>query len=429
MKRKLLVSIAVSVIAGGSLLLAVTLAGSRPETNLGPEPTRQTGRTIRVTPWGASQQAIDSAKAAAITHPSVQRYVRGTRHRLLHFEFLEAAAKPVGRSEPPSRYRVTIFDYTNNRAIIAGGRFDDRKLEVTTELAQPLPSEEEFDEAVAILRQDPELGPRIIEKSLLPYNPMPPIAGDGTSRSRPDRTLTVGLLPKEGGADHKIVGINMVRQTVVTYAGGAPPTSSAAPLHCGASEASQPTTPRGTAGQFEVVISRDGAGLLRFAVTVTLLSSLTIIAVASMLSLFLAVDDSKHFAEPMQMALWAILPLALITLGRGIGRMLHTPLLAFFPQEVLFPVLLLFMVGAFAITGIGRSAGMVLFAVVISLSIVTVGQLARLLRCLPPQVRTARPQCKGTSMGPCSRPNGRPVRAWAAHGALGRAHGRNVSPP
>jgi hypothetical protein len=264
MKRKLLVSIAVSVIAGGSLLLAVTLAGSAPETNSAPEPARQSGRTIRVTPWGPSQQAIDAAKAAAIAHPSVHRYIRGTRHRLLHFEFIEAAAKPIGRSEPPNRYRVTIFDYTNNRAIMAVGHFDDRKLEVMTDLAQPLPSEEEFDEAVGILRQDPEIGPRLIDKSLMPYNPMPPVASDGTSKSRPDRTVTVGLLPKEGGADHKIVGVNMVRQTVVTYAGGAPPTSSAAPLHCGASEATQPTTPRGTAGQFEVVISREGTELWRF---------------------------------------------------------------------------------------------------------------------------------------------------------------------
>jgi O-antigen/teichoic acid export membrane protein len=134
------------------------------------------------------------------------------------------------------------------------------------------------------------------------------------------------------------------------------------------------------------------AGLLRFAVMVILLSSLTILALASTLTVFLAVDDSRHFAKPMLVAVWAILPLALLTLGRGSGRTLHTPMLAFFPQEVVFPVLLFSMVGAFAITSIGRSAGMVLLAMVISLSIATVGQLAGLLRGLPPQVRTARPQ-------------------------------------
>ena len=46
MKKKLLISVAICVIVGGSLLLAVTLAGPRPEMNSAPEPARQSGRTI-----------------------------------------------------------------------------------------------------------------------------------------------------------------------------------------------------------------------------------------------------------------------------------------------------------------------------------------------------------------------------------------------
>lgn len=264
MKRRLHIYEAVVVLLGGSVLLAVTLAGSRRETNSGPQPSQQSGRTISVTPWGPSQQAIDAAKAGVMSHPIVQRYTRNARHRLLHFEFLEPAAKPAGRSEPPARFRVTIFDYTNNRAIIAVGRFDDRDVEVTLSVSQPQPSEEEFEEALDTLRRDPEIGPKILDKTFLPYAPMPPLAGDGVSKERPHRTVTVGLMPKDGGADHQIVGVNMVRQTVVKYAGGAPPTASAAPLHCGPSEVFQGSTPRGTAGQFEVVISRGDTELWRF---------------------------------------------------------------------------------------------------------------------------------------------------------------------
>lgn len=134
------------------------------------------------------------------------------------------------------------------------------------------------------------------------------------------------------------------------------------------------------------------AGFLRFAVAIILLSSLTIIAVTSMVTGFLAVEDSKHYARPMLVALGAILPLSLLLLGRGSGRTLHMPMLALVPHEVVFPMLLFSLVGALAITGVERSAGTVLFATVISLSIVAVGQATGLIRYLPPQVRTARPQ-------------------------------------
>src|ERR671914_585982 len=45
------------------------------------------------------------------------------------------------------------------------------------------------------------------------------------------------------------------------------------------------------------------AGLFRFAVAIILLSSLTIIAVASTVTVFVAVGDSKHFARPVLVAL------------------------------------------------------------------------------------------------------------------------------
>jgi hypothetical protein len=166
MKRRLQISLAVIVLLGGSVLLAVTLAGPLCETDSGPQPVQQSGRTISVTPWGPSQQAIDAAKAGVLSHPIVQRYTRGTRHRLLHFEFLEPDAKPAGRSEPLASYRVTIFDYRNNRAIIAVGRFDDRDVEVTLSVSQPQPSEEEFQEAFDILKRDPEIGPKILDKAV-----------------------------------------------------------------------------------------------------------------------------------------------------------------------------------------------------------------------------------------------------------------------
>jgi O-antigen/teichoic acid export membrane protein len=137
------------------------------------------------------------------------------------------------------------------------------------------------------------------------------------------------------------------------------------------------------------------AGLLRFAVAIILLSSLAIIEVASMVTVFLAVGDSSHFARPVLVALGAILPLASLILGRACGRAMHTPMLALIPHEIAFPILLLSAIGALAMTDVERSAGTVLFVALMSLSIPIAGQVAGLIRCLPPQVRTARPQYEG----------------------------------
>ncbi len=137
------------------------------------------------------------------------------------------------------------------------------------------------------------------------------------------------------------------------------------------------------------------AGLLRFAVAIILLNALVIIAVASTMTVFLAVGDSKHFASPVLVGLGAILPLALLFLGRDCGRAMHRPMLALVPHELAFPILLLSAIAAFTITDAERSAGTVLSATVICLSIALAGQAAGLFRSLPPQVRSARPQYEG----------------------------------
>lgn len=271
MKRRLRTSIVVSAILACTLLLAASLAGAlsgaRLETGGASKSAHQSsGRTIRVTPWGPSQETIDASKATVMAHPSVQKYLKGTRHRLLHFEFVEPEAKATGRSEPPSRYRAVIYDYTNNRTIIATGRFDDSKLEVTTSKAQPNPSDEEFQEAVGIVMNDPEVGPRIAGKSVSPYHPMPPLGTDESSKPHTERIVNVGLMPGDGGPASEIVGANMVRQTTVKYEGNSSMPPRLESQTCGIQDASQPGTPRGTAGQYEVVISRGDTELWRFIV-------------------------------------------------------------------------------------------------------------------------------------------------------------------
>jgi len=170
---------------------------------------------------------------------------------------------------PPDLYRVTIYDYTNNRVVLAAGSLDDIQgsMEVSEAGYQPLPNREEFDEAVEILLEDEDLGPTIREQRLVPYRPMPPLIEAELPDGRVERTLAVGLLPQGGKARHEIVGANMIHRTVSRFHDRAPERSLAAAATCGLPNANQAPTTRGLAGQFQVTIPQaDGSPLWSFLV-------------------------------------------------------------------------------------------------------------------------------------------------------------------
>src|SRR3712207_5597519 len=133
---------------------------------------------IDIESFGPGPEVNDEVSEAVLDHPSVKEYLDGTRHRLLNVRLLDAEVE--GKPEepvPPDRYRATIYDYTNNRAVVATGRLDDvaGSLEVSVAGRQPIPTKDEFDEAVEVLREDEDLGPAIRERRLVPYRPMPPL--------------------------------------------------------------------------------------------------------------------------------------------------------------------------------------------------------------------------------------------------------------
>ena len=268
MRRWLLVMVgavamlASSLVATGSMTKAKALFNL--DSNNSKLPRKQESRVVKVTPWGPDQATIDEAKSNLLKQSSLQRYLKGARYRMLSFDFIEPDSKATGRTEPPSRYRATFFDYSNNRAVVAEGRFKDSTIEVSTSPAQPNPSPEEFEAAVSVLNKDAVLGPAIRDGSLQPYPPMPPLADIGLPTGKVERTVTVGLMPTDGKMGNEVVGVNMIRESVIRYQERAPKTSNAIELNCGVPNAGQSTTSRGTVGQFEVVISRGSEEIWRF---------------------------------------------------------------------------------------------------------------------------------------------------------------------
>lgn len=222
---------------------------------------------VEVKAFGPQPDAVGQLAIRALEHPRLRESLGRSRHRLLGWELVEPDTK-AARARQPSRWRATVYDYTNNRALVVedalegGGQPDIRELGV-----QPVPSPDEFDEAVKLVARHDELGPALREGRLIAYPPMPPlIRGDEAPGGGTERTLAVGLLPAEGERGHEIVGVNMTRRAVIRFDANAPSQAAAHNPICGIPYAAQPTASKGTAGQAWVTVSQGGTVLWRFLV-------------------------------------------------------------------------------------------------------------------------------------------------------------------
>ena len=222
---------------------------------------------LKIEPRGPDQSRIDGVARALANHPSVQEFLGKTRNRMLSFELIEpeAEAKPARPAPAPNLYSATFYDYTNNRAIVVDGDLDQpRRVKVSESGHQPLPSNQEFEEAVKILSKDPTFATAIREQQLQPSPAMPPVIDLESPDGRSERAISIELLPLNPGARHEIVGVNLVKQTVVRFEGRAPRGAVAHNPICGLPYVQQATANRGDAGQVWVTVSQGGTVLWKF---------------------------------------------------------------------------------------------------------------------------------------------------------------------
>ncbi|MGB8507490.1 MAG: hypothetical protein WCD76_03715 [Pyrinomonadaceae bacterium] len=273
MKRWLLFSVFTLPLVSLLVCTAVfpTRATNFSEAKRGNAPGDAEPMKVEVKPWGPTQEMLDEASARLAKHAQVRRYLKGTRYRLLSFDLVLPDEKASAELIPPSRYRGTFYDYTNDLTIVAEGSFDrPETVVVTTAATQPLPSNEELDEAAAILKSDPKLGPAILDERVGVYHPMPPLYTPEKSRGRAERIVNVGLMAKDSSdksveRTNEVVAVNLSRRTVLRFAEGAPPTSRAVnAATCGGSSSGS-STGRGVAGQYLFKINaQDGTKLWSF---------------------------------------------------------------------------------------------------------------------------------------------------------------------
>ncbi len=131
--------------------------GARKAATTGPVTPGPTSQelAVKIEARGPDQATITAASRVALEHPSVRKLLGNARHRLVDFRLVESEAQTKGSRlpPPPIRYSASIYDYTNYRTLIVQGQLNNPKVvEVSESGSQPLPSNEEFEEAVKLLR-------------------------------------------------------------------------------------------------------------------------------------------------------------------------------------------------------------------------------------------------------------------------------------
>ena len=214
---------------------------------------------IKVQAWGPAQAEIDAAKLRVTRSPAVQKVLAGTKYRIFAFEYIENDVDKSKPSTAPTRFRVIFYDYTNDRTIVAEGDFAAKEaIVIREESAQPNANDEEFEEAVRIVRSDARFAQLLRGEKLRVSQPMPPITVlDGTT----ERLVNVALEPLDGSTRNEIVSVSINRGTVIRYDAGAPEMSRATPDSCGPSSSNQGSTSNGTAGQYQLTV-RQGKSVL-----------------------------------------------------------------------------------------------------------------------------------------------------------------------
>jgi hypothetical protein len=133
--------------------------------------------------------------------------------RLLHVApQLPPSGRPI--TAETIQWNATVYDYGEEKGYAVTLAPNGSLLSVNALADQPPPSKSELASAVEVLHQHSVYGPLLKAGKLKAYAAMPAV--DPTPGA--PRTLNVGLLPREPGAVHEIVGVRLGKGSVISYA-------------------------------------------------------------------------------------------------------------------------------------------------------------------------------------------------------------------
>jgi hypothetical protein len=242
-------------------------SAARPRRQPPPPPAQDGGLKVQVEARGPDTATLSATADRLLQHADVRKLFGKTRPRLLAVDLVDPepeAKQARGRAADPTRFRAVLYDYAAQRTLsIESNLGRVGRIEVTESARQPLPSDEEFRDAVEVLGQDRELGPALRERRLRPYRPVPPLVNTELPDGRQERTIAVGLLPDGDGPRHEIVGVSLASRAVRRFERGAPENARADASLCGQPNSGEPSV-RNAAGQVWVTVRQGRTVLWRF---------------------------------------------------------------------------------------------------------------------------------------------------------------------
>lgn len=214
---------------------------------------------IDILPTGIQDSEIEAIKQEVLNSPEVRKALDGIRYRVLS----------VDADAPSSAHiSLTLYDYSNDRVIQIEREDSESQIKPQAkwdDSPPPLPTQEEYEDAVKVIAADPILGPDLSSGKLQPYPAMPPLFDPVPGGGK--RVMPIGLTDKNDPSAHEIIAVDLSKQKIERFTRRSPPESIATTHVCGPTSAGQRVTRVGTRGSASIVVRRGSEVLWQMNVT------------------------------------------------------------------------------------------------------------------------------------------------------------------
>ncbi|MGD9561484.1 MAG: hypothetical protein AB7F88_05065 [Pyrinomonadaceae bacterium] len=214
--------------------------------------------SLKVVPWGPTQADVDAARQRASASKAVRHELAGANFREVGFEYLYDVSESKSQaSRPPTRFRVTYYNYSTDMSLYAEGDFAGTE-PITVFWNNDIPGVggAEIAAAYQVIDQDAQFRGLRQSKAVEYYEAMPP-----TTIVNGERLVNIGIVnPKTG--ENEIVGVSFKNNKVIRYPDNAPPTSAATPDSCGVPNSGQGSSGNGIPGQATLTVNDTGGNPL-----------------------------------------------------------------------------------------------------------------------------------------------------------------------
>jgi hypothetical protein len=174
------------------------------------------GLSLRIEPWGPTAEDIREHSKLLLQHSSVADRLHGKTFRSLDTRLLFDDSKGTSPTREPTRFLHYIYNYTDQETLVIEGDLQSQNpVSVRATSYQPLPTAEEFNEAVRVLvSKDEQVRAALMSGQLMVQRPMPPLSDQLQRNGRSVRIINVGLLSLDNHAPYKIVSVDLASNTV-----------------------------------------------------------------------------------------------------------------------------------------------------------------------------------------------------------------------